>query len=60
MSWMDSLVDTSKVEQHWALNNSITLILVVHVEMDLMELLCKCEGLTAFYERLQAVSLEQL
>ena len=36
---MDSLLDTSEVEQHYALNSSTTMIMVIHIKMDLMELL---------------------
>jgi len=36
---MDSLLDTSKVEQHYALGNPILIVIVVHVKMDLVELL---------------------
>jgi len=35
---MDSPIDTREVEQHYALNISIDMTMVVHVEMDLMEL----------------------
>ena len=38
MHLMDSPLDTSEVEQYCAPNDSIAMIMVVHVEMDLMEL----------------------
>jgi len=38
MHLMDSPLRTSEVKQHYALNNFITMDLVVHVEMDLMDL----------------------
>ena len=60
MHLMDSPLDTSEVEQHYALHNFIAMIMVVHVEMDLWHYLPKCEGLAAFYERLRAISLEHL
>jgi len=34
----DSPLDTNEVGQHCAFNNSVAMILVVHVKMDLMEL----------------------
>ena len=39
MHYMDSPLDTSEVEQYSAFNDSIAMVMVVHVEMDLMELL---------------------
>jgi len=38
MHLKDSPLDTSEIEQHYALNNSITKIMVVHVRIDLMKL----------------------
>ena len=38
MHLMDSQVGISEVEWYYTLNNSITMITVAHVEMDLMEL----------------------
>jgi len=35
---MDSPLDMREVEQSLALNNSISMMMVVHIEMDLMEL----------------------
>ena len=35
---MDSSIDMCEVEQNLAFNNSISMLMVVHVEMDLMEL----------------------
>ena len=38
MHLMDSPLDTSEVKQYFTLNDSIAMVMVVHVEMDLMEL----------------------
>jgi len=38
MHLMDSLLDTSEVEQYSALNDSIAMVMVIHVETDLIEL----------------------
>ena len=38
MHLMDSSIDMCEVDQSLALNNSISMIMVVHVEMDLIEL----------------------
>ena len=38
MHLIDSPPDTSEVEQHYALNNSIAIIMVVHVKIDLIKL----------------------
>jgi len=38
MQLMDSSLDTSEVELHYAFNNFIAMIMVVHVDKDLMEL----------------------
>ena len=38
MHLMDSRLGTSEIDQFYALNNSIAMIMVVYVEMDLMKL----------------------
>jgi len=38
MRLMNSLTNTREVEQHYDLNNSIAMTMLIHVEMDLMEL----------------------
>jgi len=38
MHLMDSLLNTCDVELYCALNDSIAMVMVVHVEMELMEL----------------------
>jgi len=38
MHLMNSLLITREVEQHCTLNDSVAMIMVVHVEMDLMKL----------------------
>ena len=50
MHLMDSPLGTSEVEQYFALNDSIAIVMMVDVEMDLMNYLCECEGLATFYE----------